>query len=264
MAQIALQPTSGLCNRWRAVLSGIGLAKTTGRRLRVWWPPGFHCKCGGGRTWDVVDNAFAFMGKADWDKCHGKHFGRGARDQLERFDPEQDIRVTANYTFGSESCGPISQWAHLMKPKAFIQKTIDNFYDERMKDRRVVSVNVRWYHCHPKSKQTKPAWFRQRMREIMSEYGADVLFLLSVDDKKMSDEFHEAFPDNVIEAPRKTYDIGTTRVAYACIVETYLMSMTSHVLGSYWSSFSRHPTILNPSIRLETHKHEPREIEGLL
>jgi hypothetical protein len=261
MATIALKTSCGLCNRLRATLSGIGLARSTGRELAVWWPPTWDFNCSGERCFDLQDAAFRFVDGRAWQEYKGEIFAGDARKRIPTAPLDCDMRIYASCSFHHDVTSPLSQWTHLITPKLHLQQQIDAFYEAKLAGHRCVSVMIRLGgFTNSKMRTTKLDWFYKRMCEILAEYGDDVLFFLVCCSKGVSKLFHNAFPRNVVELPNRCYLPRTVRLAYQSVINVYLMAKTSYVLGTYWSSYARQPTILNDKLYLETHMTEPQKI----
>jgi len=251
-------PEVGLGNRYRALLSAIGMAKKTNRELVLRWRGANKCYAAVNQLWKDTE-AFSVLTAGEWQDYAGPLFKTNQEADIVQCE-EPDLRIETWRAFGLEEFGPISQWAHLLKPIDVLQYRIDRFYSRIMKGHKVVSVNPRRHLAAKASLKTTDEWFDQRMREIKEEH-PDVMFFLVSDSRAVSARMWHDFPDNLMEQPRTTYDAGTTRVAHVCLVGAHLMAMTPLVLGSYRSTLSDMPIIMNPKCRLETHVDKPAKID---
>lgn len=259
--KLYIQPASGLCNRWRAILSAIGLAAVQNRELVICWNRQSWCNTDFRQLWQLP-RGVRLAGTHSFNHVRGRSYGikgqslRGREAEADRF---RVVRVLANYSFANKHW-PADPLAAL-PPNAARVRDAERFYDEHFRGNKVVSACVRWNVSHPKSRQTRPSWFEAQMRRILHDE-PDCKFFMVVDNVEMRDRFRRLLGDAMLEAPKTTYKNGTARVSHQSMVDTLLMCRSSFVMGSWHSSFTRMPQMLGGA-RLVTHKTRPEQFPAI-
>ena len=121
-------------------------------------------------------------------------------------------------------------------PRDSIQSAVREFYETYLAGKAYVGVSVRSNRSvHPRTAEASPVeWYVLRLQELAAMFPG-IRFFLSCDDRRVEAYLRSAVP-NVVHL-RKTGRHNSPRGVFEAIVDTYLLSMASHIVGPYWSSF---------------------------
>jgi hypothetical protein len=115
---------------------------------------------------------------------------------------------------------------------------------------RMIGIHIRRTD-HVVSMRNSPIYlFENKISEYMASENNDFGFFLATDDPETESYFKEKYP-GIVFTYNKTFGRDTKEGITDAVIELYLLSRTSKIYGSYWSSFSGIASLLG-DIELET------------
>src|SRR5690606_26853558 len=91
---------------------------------------------------------------------------------------------------------------------------------------------------HKKSIENSPrVLFEQKIEFYLQKYHNDVYFFLATDDPEIENFLHQKYQGNIITYS-KTFGRDSMEGMRDAVVELFLLSKTSKIYGSFWSSYS--------------------------
>jgi hypothetical protein len=240
---------AGLCNRLRVLVSSIGLAQMTGRKLFVYWPVTRKWKIGpirlrraAGRfeatLEDLCTGPFTTVSNARWKAvlASADAFKSGHPP-----DPAVSARVVHLQTihdFYGVLDRPAHEVARELRPQQALQQRIDAFLKGwSAGDGPTIGVHIRSHQAHEKTEQHSPvSWFERRIGELLADCPSS-RFFLSTDAARVSRRLHERFPGRIHEQITPP-GYNTREGIQKGLTDLYILARCDYILGSYWSSFS--------------------------
>ncbi|WP_067161618.1 hypothetical protein [Microbacterium sp. TNHR37B] len=255
---------SGLGNRMRVVLGAKVLAEHERRKLLYVWPTG---KLFGPRLTDL------------WDFAGGTRISRSVSRALAKLYPYETADLAAapaavrarrvrQIRTGGELRLPagLRSWREEFRdltPAADIAERVRVFYDEQLRGRSYVGVQIRAHAVsHPQTKEASPvSWFVERMRQIAARQ-PDTAFFVSCDVPDVVTALRAEIPH--VHALGDKGEYNTVAGVKSAIVDLYLLASSGYVLGPHYSSFLHLADYLaGEQIPIETSQHTPPDIVDL-
>lgn len=241
----------GLGNRLRVVLGARSLATFTGREFAYTWPTGKSFGLGFDELWDFPERSIpTVLSKA----LSLRHPYRDAK--LEWMPGAQGDRIwqikTAHALTLPEGSQPWESLLQGLVPEASLAARIHDFYNAHLIGRPYIGVSIRTAKIsHELTRKHSPVeWYLERMAAIR-EINPDIAFFLSADTEETQRRIIDAIPDTY--ALRDKGPFNSPTALRACVMEFYLLGASTHILGSYYSSYPETAQKLaGPSLLLET------------
>lgn len=272
---IYLDAQHGLGNRLRAIASAATIAKKTNRNLVIVWEPDHHCDC---RLSDLFEYGGAVLEQSfisDAVQSGIKTFNymeveEGAeKDAFLEPSLTGDIYVRSAYPINS----PLTSWRdennflRSLKPN----ESVASLVSEVSKDYKL-GVHVRMVggrNAEHLSYEATSNWTEEGHEKIdfwrgKSHYSNFVKridenlatkryrnFFLAADNPEAYQFFRGKYGDRVLALRRDKYDRSVEQLRYA-LADAILLSRSSLLLGSNWSSFTELAVRLSPhKLKLE-------------
>lgn len=249
---LTIVPMGGLCNRLRVVLSALALSHDYDGQIRIEWGATPECKAwfedlfvplNSGRLSIVHRHWWAFPSR----KAH-LHLPRLARYLLgytcqhDDYAPKTSDDVAkmlrshkkVYISSGSTLADYPPECLRRLKPRMELQQRIDKLC--RQFTDHMVGVHVRRTD-NAKSISGSPltAFVKAMRREVAAD--SSVHFFLASDDHEVKTQLQRLFPHRIVTQERPV-ERHTLAGMHDALVDLWCLAATSHVLGSYWSSFS--------------------------
>lgn len=250
----------GLGNRLRAIGSAAAIAKKLDRELVIVWESDHHCECEFSDLFEydgpVVDGSLLDSAKQTMDVFNYMEIEEGAvKDEEIRIDPNRDLYLRAAYTFNS----PLSDWdsenefIRKLRPVQKIRAMVDEFDLQntiaahvRMEagkglDHNTYDAVSNWTQeghdqLHYWRDKSHYSHFMKRIDQLFAEDDSLRLFL-ATDMPETYKIFLEKYGDRLLYLKRDLFDRSRAQLVYA-LADALLLSKSSKLLGSTWSSFS--------------------------
>jgi hypothetical protein len=228
---VFLEVHSGLCNRLRALVSGICLAEDLNSLLVVYWLSSEEA-CGAGFSdlyepkslpeWvKVIDGIPPFKGV----ECNSE------RQALQLYAKGCLIR-SGNSFYSSDVHKRRCYLQHLM-PRDFLLQRIRMNFHKHPKGLQPVGVHVRRTDNQRAIEESPLSGFESAMKKIPNGY-----FYLASDDDRSVSYLLRKFPGRVF-CHETLRDRTSVEGVQEAVVSLYTLALCSKILGSYYSSFSK-------------------------
>lgn len=256
-SSIDFVPVGGLGNRMRAIAGGIELARQTGQPLRIVWFRDAGLGCRFNQLFLPLQHEGVSLREASpadyllLDRPRPRNLFIPRLYQRLAYDLRIEERTTARGMYDGKN---FVQWIkghhtwmasyhyfHSLtipqgiyapfRPLPHLEQRIDAM--ARQLGDRPVGIHIRRTD-HVQSIEESPTEdFIKRMKQL----SPDTRFYLATDDEQEKETLRKAFPGRVFTAESKA-ERGSLRGMEDALVEMYILSRTSLILGSAGSSFS--------------------------
>lgn len=252
MAKITIVPVSGLGNRMRVVTSVVKVAPQIEGGVRIVWQPTWDFRARFDELFEpiekagvTIDSGSIFDTPATKDNLFFPMLLRKFRYQKEWrcFLPSESINLLSlaeNYhSFYMDSCYALGSYEasdvrEFFKPKFELKEQILKI-TEKFSD-KMLGVHVRRADNKMSIRYSPLASFRKRIDELLEKGETDRIFLCT-DDECVRDYFRKTYGDKVLTR-RISLNRNSLQGIQDAVVDLWSLSRTSHILGSYYSSFS--------------------------
>jgi hypothetical protein len=260
----------GLGNRLRAFGSAAAIAKASNRELILIWVPDFHCQC---RFNDLFEyNGLVVESYEEIPQIENKYNymeseNGGLKDAEIILENGKDILIRSAFVLKHEASNWESENSEiqLLKPVKEVIELINSVQIPtdclgvhiRMeagkgRDNNAYDSPVNW---SPESHEKIHYWreksnysvFIKRIDKLLS-LDSNLKFFLSTDLPENYEVLKNTFKNNMLYLPRIHYDRSKHQLIYA-LADLFILSKTTHLLGSTWSSFSEASIRLSKSIK---------------
>ncbi|MCJ0978357.1 hypothetical protein MTX35_11625 [Rhodococcus sp. ARC_M12] len=218
----------------RVLLSAESFAAVTGRSFEFHWKREHNFSADIADLWIYERERVGFLGEAlacrrfpVFDSVEGYSQVASSKKVVVKGQHALDL---------SDEGTPWPELFQNLRPTDEIIERVSKFCRQYLQGAPFVGVMVR---AHKKSHSvtkvaSPPSWFVARMHELRQS-NPDVLFFLSCDDPAVQHEICKAVP-NVIAQPKESRYNSSGGVKDA-VVDLYLLSLSSYIIGPHWSSF---------------------------
>lgn len=241
---ILLAPTGGLCNRLRAIHSGVQLARDCGSRLIVYWVrEEFDMRQYFGELFEPIGQGVKVIDRSHYDPFFRVFF---SRYNPRRFLPKQ-CKEFVNYCL--EHHAPLGT-AHLDYAEFYVKgemrdygwlKPLKPIRDRIEEELRVIGSHAIGLHVRRTdnewSKKMSPLSLFVRKIEDCIVRDPVVRFFLASDDEEVRTTLVKQFPGRIYVREKVANRSDAGGVADA-VVDLMLLSKMEKVYGSFGSSFS--------------------------
>lgn len=220
-------PWAGLGNRLRFTLSAESVADAMGRRFSYTWPVGEDFSADMRDLWDYSaeqlsseDVAVAFT----------------EQDSLLDFNDQPILAVrSASVLRGDGTEVPWETKFRSLRLRSPLRRSVEECLKENLGG-DFVGVQVRASKkTHAKTLEASPVeWFIERMNDFRAE-STGLRFYLSCDEPNAQEAIVSRIP-NVFALPL-TAEYNSKAALEKSVVDLYLLSRSSYLLGPHWSSF---------------------------
>jgi hypothetical protein len=259
---IVLKPKGGLCNRLRAIDSGLLLSQKINKPLKVLWTLSSELNCRYHTLFEtsemltVVDvragklasirllNKLFFI--LDYGLARMKYQHVIFQSQMNRLrDRNYDFTQLSSYrSVYIESLSRfyvIDRKYQPFQPTKFIQSIVDTCTASYSS--HTVGVHIRRTDHHISKAASSEEDFMHAMDQEIQRH-PEVKFFLASDSPQVMSRFIKQYGDRVIWHP-KEYTRNTPKGIQDALVDLLCLSKTTKILGSYGSSFSETAVKIN-------------------
>jgi hypothetical protein len=246
---IVVEPRAGLCNRMRALSSGIGLSHAVGAELKVRWYLEQNMNC-------RFDHLFLVPPElADMRQRRAPHALRSLRnakkkllekrfdafyvqgdlrDMTDRgYDYHQLARYESVYLRADSQFYPTDRAFRWFQPLPELQAIVDGYRGAGP----LVGVHIRRTDLTGSAVTSPTALFLAAMRERLAADGS-TRFFLATDDPDEEAEVKGQFPGRIITHAKRSYDRGDSAAIEDALIDLYSLAGCDAVIGTQGSSFS--------------------------
>jgi glycosyltransferase involved in cell wall biosynthesis len=249
----------GLGNRLRAFGSAAAIARATGRELIVVWVPDVHCECRFSDLFDyagLVVESYADLPQDIKRYNYMEIEDGGVKDAEIVLDKGKDILVRSAFVLRHEASNWDTENAEIQRLKPV--KAVMDLVNSVQLPANSVGVHVRMeagqgrdnnaYDSHEnwgKDSHEQIHYWREKSHYSVFQKRIDTLLedepyrkiFLATDLPENYEVFIGIYKDRLLYLPRTVYDRSKKQILYG-LADAILLSKTSHLLGSTWSSFS--------------------------
>lgn len=251
--RIKIIPTGGLCNRMRAIASGLFLAKELNLPVTIYWNNNNGLKANFNDLFSpIVHNNIEIIENKKWI-----YNIRGKKDYYTHYlslHINNDIIFNCNKLNGDDIFQKINSCKHdnLILISCYPMCNMININDyfsptEEIKNRikeitdsftcKTIGIHIRRTDNIDAIKLSPLKLFIELMNnEIKKDEYTN--FYLATDDEHVKKEIHDKFNNRIITYDKKVERESTEGMKNA-VVELYALSKTKKIIGSYASSYSQ-------------------------
>ena len=253
--EVKIIPTGGLCNRLRAIATGIAVAERYQSEAIIYWNNSIGLKADFKDLFQPINNRHITL------KENQKWIYKidGTKDYLKRalllhLLSEQCIFNYSIYRSNSDiyeklkkqykntllliSCYPMCkeyELKNIFVPQLDIQKRIDKVVQNFTK--RTIGIHIRRTDNIESIKSSPLEAFINSINAELKK-DAHTKFYLASDDDHVKDILEEKFPDSIITI-REDVDRNTLEGMKFAVVDLFCLSKTQKIIGSVFSSYSQ-------------------------
>lgn len=253
--EVKIIPTGGLCNRLRAIATGIAVAERYQSEAIIYWNNSIGLKADFKDLFQPINNKHITL------KENQKWIYKidGTKDYLKRalllhLLSEQCIFNYSIYRSNSDiyeklkkqykntllliSCYPMCkeyELKNIFVPQLDIQKRIDKVVQNFTK--RTIGIHIRRTDNIESIKSSPLEAFINSINAELKK-DANTKFYLASDDDHVKDILEEKFPDSIITI-REDVDRNTLEGMKFAVVDLFCLSKTQKIIGSVFSSYSQ-------------------------
>lgn len=258
--RIYIIPTGGLCNRMRAMASGIYLSRQVDTPVTIYWNntqglcADFHdlfLPIQDGQI-SIIENKkwlYNIEKTRDyilrWPFLHCMHNVVFNHDKYRKGDfliHENDKSIYRSLLF--ISCHSMCQHSSLKKlfvPQPDIQERIDGV--SALYDGNTIGVHIRRTdNIQAINNSPIQSFYRILAEEVKKD--SSVKFYLASDDDNVKKDFQEKFPHRIITSDVKT-ERNSLEGMKSAVIDLFCLSRTKKIIGSDYSSYSQIAAELN-------------------
>lgn len=246
MSRIIVQPLGGLCNRMRAIVGAVSLAKKTGKQIAILWT--HDCTLNAGFsdlfepiTYEVIEcllTSLKYKALYHWYK------------DVKRYMILDDQWILANAR-GKEYV----TWKYIIENKdLFLQTSHDILFDgdysllkPRMSvinelygvvcDHNTIGLHIRRTDNANAIKYSPTNLFFEKVEEELKK-DPQVKFYLATDDPQEEQNFIDKYGKSILVYKKHSLDRNNPLAIKEALVDLCNLSHCRKIYGSYWSSFS--------------------------
>lgn len=249
--EVYIIPTGGLCNRMRAMASGISIAKKYNMKAVIYWNNNNGLKADFKNLFlPIPDDDITIVENRKWLYRIGC-----TKDYIKRWIPINCLyKTTYNYNIYNNdghslilspseknlliSCNsmtPEYNLKSLFRPKASLQTRIDQITQHFPPN--TIGVHIRRTDNVQSIERSPLKSFIKRMeREIQKD--ESVKFYLATDDEDVKQNLLHLFANHIISYPGSINRNNLEGMEFA-VVELFCLSRTQRIIGSDYSSYSQ-------------------------
>lgn len=260
--KLYLHTQHGLCNRLRALLSGMLLAQISGRELVLIWENDCHCEC---IFSDLFDNSgFEVYNSIneimDWEDIYVYNYMENednpAKTRRINYNIKKDLYIKTAYVLENYELNwkDENEMFKKLVIKGEINKKIDD-YARLFGISGCVGFHIRSQMPNQKNKfDSNENWKKESHEKIvhwrkMSSYSRFSLVIdkilkrklipifIATDEKENIIKLKQKYSNNIYYVEREVFDRSKEEIQYA-LIDLVLLSRCREIYGSYWSSFS--------------------------
>lgn len=246
MTRVILQPRQGLCNRWLALLGGLGMAKGGLCDLQFTWERCGPCAVPFKRLWSVSGAQEVSIHR--WYK--------NTSPEVDIMQPGwqeyPEVRIRNFKYFQPAGAAPLQEAVQMLQPTDEVLSLVDGFFKTYGEGpwcavclrRRGGSTG----RANPYSLLMPDSWLQQRM-DALTKQDPELRFLVIGDTPTVEGVLLE-MPRTVALASR-TFDPFSSAMVVQSLAWILLATKMRHVLGSPYSTMVEMPKYLDASVVVE-------------
>lgn len=251
-------PGGGLCNRMRAIASGIDLAEDLGVPLEVLWAENSELNAPFQALFEPIDQIAKIEAPTEKRMKRIVFFRRALHKPQSKGDY---AAIAASKLFRPEftenlfAIEDAAEWAEkkrkkieifschrfykrdsdklrLFRPIASLQRRV-----EELKSTETVGLHIRRTDSIPSIQESPIELFDEMIEREISEKN-EQKFFLATDDPETESRLKEKFSGRIIVQEGKRLDRNDPVAIEDAVVDLYALSRCSKIYGSFWSSYS--------------------------
>jgi glycosyltransferase involved in cell wall biosynthesis len=249
----------GLGNRLRAFGSAAAIARAAGRELVVVWVPDVHCECRFSDLFDydgLVIESYSDLPKDIKRYNYMEIEEGGIKDAEIILEKGKDVLVRSAFVLKHEASNWETENAEIqsLKPVKAVMDLVNSVpmpansvgVHVRMeagkgRDNNAYDSQENWSkdsheQIHYWREKSHYSVFLKRIDALLEE-GSDRKIFLATDLPENYEVFIGTYKDKLLYLPRTVYDRSKEQILYG-LADAILLSQSTHLLGSTWSSFS--------------------------
>jgi hypothetical protein len=255
---IILEPTSGLCNRMRAIDSAVALGKILKKKVTVIWYRDYLLNCSFSELFKPIESIdkiieFRFITRFDREifqrlsklimKAYCHHF-------LSNNDIIQLKKNGSVYQFlNNKNCVCIRTYQSFFKPEQPYaifkpQNDLAKIIDTYNINHNFIGVHIRRMDNLKSIENSPTELFIKQLEEEIERDPAVKFFVASdsLEDKKL---ISNHFPDRVKQHNVEDFNRNKPEAIKNALIDLYCLAGCRKIIGSYWSSFSTTASKIN-------------------
>lgn len=242
---LLLEPTGGICNRLRAIVSAQRLARDRGSSLVILWKRDHHLSARYGELFIKPVDILKVLpiARETTYRAVNAVICRVFRDRLEQADIEAMNRENVDYTrhaagrsifIRTHSRFHCECDFSLVKPLPEIVRTVAGYELDRL---GAVGVHIRRTDNQRSIEHSPTELFVEAMRMELAE-NPGAIFFVATDSPQDEQRLRRVFPGRIISHPKVSLNRRDPRAIRDALIDLYCLASCRKLLGSYWSSFS--------------------------
>jgi hypothetical protein len=261
---ILVQPSGGLCNRLRVLISALILAERMARRTRLLWMPRHNCNCKFSDLFApsplIEVEPFWYAKGAEW---LGAAPFRGVDLSKVTVLHEKTV-AEMGYTIDAQSL--VKQRFVLFKncysdfivndisPDEYATKVsyyLTQLAPHRKVAKKLFPLSPHTIGVHVRRTDNNVAIEKSRLEDFLELMKAcllerpDASFFLATDDPQVESTLKAAFPGKIATHPKSAYSRAQTTAIQDALVDLLMLSRCQKILGSFYSSFSEYASLFH-------------------
>ena len=258
----------GLCNRLRALMSGMALSYVSGREFVLIWEKDIHCEClfsdlfddSGFTVYDNLNNIDNFNNMTIYNYMENEiNPSKTKYIEYNESNVSKDIYVKSAYVLENKEINWKLENSMFCKLK--IKKDIRckiKKYDKSLLIKRCIGFHIRSQKPDNNKKNAYDSsknWTKESHKKInywrditslnrfiplmddLIKKNIEVRFFISTDEEKNIKDLKEKYGNRVCFIERNKFDRSKEQIEDA-LIDLVLLSKCRNIYGSFWSSYS--------------------------
>lgn len=252
----------GLCNRLRAIMSGLLLSKISKRELVLIWEKDCHCDC---YFYDLFENSgfkvFDSIKEINFENVFVYNYMENeenpAKTKRINYYIQKDIYIKTAYVLEHFQLSWENE--NIMFNKLLIKSDVlekIKEYERKFEINKCIGFHIRSQipsnnnkfdnsNNWNKDSHEKIIYWRNisslnkfvQLIDRLYKRNSNLNFFISTDEENNIKILKEKFGNRILVVERNVFDRSKEQIQYA-LIDLYLLSKCKDIFGSYWSSFS--------------------------
>lgn len=243
---IILEPAGGLCNRMRAIVGAMELAKKKRTKLIVLWKCKAELNAPFQTLFKPIKGVKIISYKSSKD-IRAKFLRSISKNIFEDNDIKEALKSgngqigdklfdkigTSAYIWTCSQMYPQNEFFSLFKPIDRLERKIEKLEGIQ----NLIGVHIRRTDQIDSIRYSKTENFIELMsREI--EKNPKTMFYLATDDMSEEEYIRKIFPDRIVSYENRALSRDSQTGISDAVIDLYCLSKCKKIVGSYWSSFT--------------------------